>query len=174
MAIALAVADYSVGGKFSTEEIPRQLQIIRQKSDPGAIHYHLRSVLENPALAAAVRAQYAQPVLVPASPWLAAVAPEKPRLTVSPGRQSASVRWESGGKPVSGWVLQIFSDGNWRTEILLTNQIARSFQNYLPDAVAVRAVDRLGNLSAPALWSAKNLPAPGKVAPRMLKASAAH
>jgi uncharacterized lipoprotein YddW (UPF0748 family) len=168
-----ALADSSVGGKFSTDEIPHQVQITRQRSDPGAIHYHLRNVLENPALAAAVRAAYAQPALVPASPWLGSVPPEKPRLVVSAGRSSARLHWENGGgQPVNGWLLQIFSDGSWRTEILPANQIARSFENYLPDVVAVRAVDRAGNLSAPAIWSSKDLAAPGR-GPQ-IKATAGH
>ena len=171
-----ALAASSVGGKFSTDEIPRQLQLTRQKPDAGAIHDHLRSVLENAALASVVRAQYTQPALVPASPWLGSGMPEKPKLTVASGKKSASVRWENagGGKPANGWLLQVFSDGHWRTEIFPTNQISRGFENYLPDAVVVRAVDRLGNLSAPAVWSAKNPPAPAKGAPLLLQTSAAH
>jgi uncharacterized lipoprotein YddW (UPF0748 family) len=170
-----ALADSSVGGKFSPDEILRQVQLTRQKIDPGAIHYHLRSVLENPALAAAVRVQYAQPALVPASPWLAAVPPEKPKLTVSTGRNSASARWENGaGAAANLWVLQILSDGNWRTEMLPVNQIARSFENYVPDAVAVRAVDRAGNLSAPAIWSLKNFRPPAKGLPPLVKPLAVH
>jgi uncharacterized lipoprotein YddW (UPF0748 family) len=170
-----ALADSSVGGKFSTDEIPHQVQIIRQRTDPGAIHYHLRNVLENPALAAAVRAAYAEPALVPATTWLDPVPPEKPKLVALAGKNSVRVRWEpGGGKPAAAWLLQIFSDGFWRTEILPANQIARTFQNYLPDAVAVRAMDRVGNLSAPSLWSAKLERAPVQAAPGLLKSVAAH
>jgi hypothetical protein len=168
-----ALADSSVGGKFSSDEIARQMQITRQKPDPGTVHFHLRNVLENPALAAAVRAAYASPALVPASPWLDAVPPEKPKLIANTGGNSAKLRWENGaGKPASLWLLQILSDGHWRTEILPANQIARTFENYLPDAVAVRAVDRVENLSAPAIWPAKNPHAAVQDGP--LKLAAAH
>ena len=170
-----ALADSSVGGKFSMDEIPRQMQITRQKSDPGVIHYHLRNVLENLALAAVVRAAYAQPALVPASPWLGAVPAEKPRLAVNTGRNSTRLHWENGGgAPATDWLLQIYSDGIWRTEILPTNQVARSFENYLPEAVVVRAVDRVGNLSAPAIWSAKDSAVPNKGASGLAKPPAVH
>jgi len=145
--------DANVGTKFSTDEILRQIQTVRaQAGNGGEIHYHLRSLVENPVLAAAIRAQYAQPALVPAMPWLDAVPPEKPRLTVTGGKNSARACWENGGaKPVQWWLLQILGTGGWHTEILPSNQQARSFENFLPAAVSVRAVDRAGNLSAPAV-----------------------
>jgi hypothetical protein len=34
------------------------------------VHYHLRTLLENPALAKIVAAKYAQPALPPLMPWL--------------------------------------------------------------------------------------------------------
>jgi hypothetical protein len=142
--------DASVGTKFSTDEISRQIQTVRAQTGGGEIHYHLRSLVENPALAAAIRAQYAQPALVPAMPWLDAVPPEKPRLIVTGGKNSARARWENGGaKPAQWWLLQILGNGVWHTEILPPNQTARNFEDFLPDAVSVRAVDRAGNLSAP-------------------------
>ena len=66
-----ALNDAAVGEKFPADEITRQIQIVRtQTSVSGEIHYHLRSVAENPALAAVVQSQYAQPALVQTSPWI--------------------------------------------------------------------------------------------------------
>jgi uncharacterized lipoprotein YddW (UPF0748 family) len=146
-----ALNDAAVGTKFSADEIARQIQIVRaQNGNGGEIHYHLRSVLENPALAAAVRAQYAQPALVPATPWLDALPPEKPKLSVTAGENSTSLRWENNGtEPAKWWVLQVCHSNIWTTEILPAAQTIRELPVSKPDAVSLRAVDRLGNLSAP-------------------------
>jgi uncharacterized lipoprotein YddW (UPF0748 family) len=149
-----ALADFSVGGKFSTGEIPRQVQITRQWSDPGAVHYHLRSVLDNPALAAAVRAEYAAPALVPVSPWIATPPPLKPRLMVDTGESSAHVRWGNlTGEPPRWWLLQSRKNGIWTTQIFPASQTDCYLDKGIPDAICVRAVDRLGNLSEPAVWT---------------------
>jgi uncharacterized lipoprotein YddW (UPF0748 family) len=147
-----ALADSSVGVKFSTGEIPRQIQIIREENDPGAVHYHLRSMLENPPLAAAVRSQYSQPALVPTTWWLDSIPPDKPRLYAATENSATSIRWSStGSKPVRWWLLQIGTGGNWTTEVLPPVQTSRLLQHSNPDAIAIRAVDRLGNLSEPAV-----------------------
>src|SRR5664280_104162 len=151
-----ALYNAMVGTKFSTEEIPRQVQITRGKSDPGAIHYHLRSVLDNPALAAVVRSQYSQPVLIPATPWLDSTPPEKPKLTVNDAKNSLNVRWENAGtEPARWWLFQSRTNAVSTTEIFPANQTSRVLENSSPDAISIRAVDRLGNLSAPTFWSPK-------------------
>jgi uncharacterized lipoprotein YddW (UPF0748 family) len=147
------LADSSVGGKFSDDEIPRQIQIVRQQSDAGEIHFHLRTVLENRALNDAVRAAYAQPALVPATPWIPAPPLLKPKLAVDTATHSAHVRWKNpGNEPVRWWVLQSRADSAWTTEIFPATVTDFYLDNAVPDAVAVRAADRLGNLSAPEIW----------------------
>jgi uncharacterized lipoprotein YddW (UPF0748 family) len=139
--------------KFPADEITRQIQTVHtQTSVSGEIHYHLCSVAENPALAAAVRAQYAQTALVPASPWLAALPPDKPQLVVTTNsRSSVSLRWEtSGDKPAWLWVLQFQTNQVWTTKILPADSTTWTFDNSKPEAVSIRAVDRVGNLSSPA------------------------
>ena len=148
-----ALADSSVGTKFPAGEIPHQIQITRQRSDPGTVHYHLRSVLENPALAADVQSQYALPALVPASPWIAAPTPMKPKLTVDIGESSAHIRWENlTGEPPRWWLLQSRANGNWTTRIFPASRTDAYLDNGIPDAISIRAVDRLGNLSEPTVW----------------------
>jgi uncharacterized lipoprotein YddW (UPF0748 family) len=149
-----ALNDAAVGSKFSIEEIPHQIQTVRaQAASSGAIHYHLRSVLENSALSSAVKSLYAQPALPPATPWLDATPPPTVKLTVLTDPDSVNVRWNTGaGEPARWWLLQTLNHGNWQTEILPAGQPARRFTGQLPDAVSVRAVDRAGNLSEPASW----------------------
>jgi uncharacterized lipoprotein YddW (UPF0748 family) len=66
-----ALNDAAVGTKFSADEIGRQIDAVRtQTSNGGEIHYHLRNLLENPALAKVVAQKYSQPALPPAMPWM--------------------------------------------------------------------------------------------------------
>jgi len=157
-----AIADSSVGGKFSPGEIARQIQILREQSvNSGEIHYHLRSVLENRALTDVVRAAYAPPALVPASPWLEATPPEQPQLKITVEKNSVRAQWEiSGAEQVRWWLLQFRTNAIWTTEIFPANGTSRTFENFRPDTIALRAVDRLGNASAPVVLSPRNfLPA---------------
>jgi uncharacterized lipoprotein YddW (UPF0748 family) len=153
-----SLADSSVGGRFSIEEIPRQTQLIRQQYDPGEIHYHLRNVVDNPVLAGIIRAQYAQPVLVPTSPWIDATPPPRPALIVDTWKTTAHVDWESTpGKPIRWWVLQSLASGNWTTQILAGPQSDAYLVNSKLEAITIRAVDRLGNLSEPTIWTPKKV-----------------
>jgi uncharacterized lipoprotein YddW (UPF0748 family) len=149
-----ALNDAAVGTKFSTDEIGQQIDAVRtQSSNSGVIHYHLRTLAENAGLAKIVAAKYAQPALPPATSWLDATPPEKPKLSVTNGNDSATAHWEnSGAEPAQWWLLQILSNGNWQTETLPAGKTTRSFSSSLPDAISVRAVDRSGNLSEPAVW----------------------
>jgi hypothetical protein len=143
--------DVSAGKEFLTDEIPRQIQIAREQSAGGEIHFHLRSVTQNPALADAIRAQYSQPALVPASPWLDSIPPDKPKLTIGESRAGWRFQWESSGsEPAWLWVLQFRTNEIWTTEILPANETTRTFFNSQPDVVSISAVDRTGNLSSPA------------------------
>ena len=146
-----ALNDAAVGGKFSADEIARQIQAVRtQSGNGGEIHYHLRSVLENPALAATVRAEYAQPALVPAATWLDPTPPEKPKLTVTGEKNSISIHWENGGvETAQSWVLQVCRSNLWTTEILPAAQTSRTLEISRPEAVSLHAVDRAGNMSSP-------------------------
>ncbi len=148
-----ALNDAAVGEKFPADEITRQIQAVRaQTSVSGEIHYHLRSLAENPVLAAAVQSQYAQPALVPTSPWMDSVPSPAPKLFAATENSATSVRWFSPfGEPPRWWLLQVCTNNNWTTEILPGSQTSRILYNSNPDTISLRAVDRLGNLSAPAV-----------------------
>jgi uncharacterized lipoprotein YddW (UPF0748 family) len=143
----------NVGEKWSPDEITRQISVLRaQPAARGAIFYHLRSVTDNPALTAAVRAEYPQSALVPASPWLDSTPPGKPKLTVGESRAGLHFQWATaGGEPVWLWVLQYRTNEVWTMEILPADQTSRTYFNARPEAIAVSAVDRTGNLSLPAV-----------------------
>jgi uncharacterized lipoprotein YddW (UPF0748 family) len=145
-----ALADSSVGTKFSVAEISRQLQIIRRNNDPGAAHFHLRNVLDNPALTAALRSEYAAPALIPASPWINATNPPVPvGLSVHPGNPTR-VQWQNPfGREPMDWLVQARVNGIWTTQIFPGPRTDGYLDTLNPDVVVLRAVDRLGNLSAP-------------------------
>jgi uncharacterized lipoprotein YddW (UPF0748 family) len=146
--------------KFTADEITRQILTVRtQTSVGGEIQYHLRSVVENPALAAAVQFQYVQPAVVPTSPWIEAVPPEKPKLYAATENSVTSIRWFSpASEPPRWWLLQVRTANDWTTEILPGSQTGRILYNSNPDAISIRAVDRLGNLSAPMVLSPQRIP----------------
>jgi uncharacterized lipoprotein YddW (UPF0748 family) len=142
----------NVGGKWGPDEIARQIKAARDQSRAGGvIFYHLRNLTDNRALADVIRAAYTQTALVPAMPWLDSLPPDPPKLTVVENSGSGlSVRWESAGEAAGRWLLQYRNNEVWATEVLPANQTRRTFANFNPDLVAVRAVDRAGNVGAPA------------------------
>ncbi len=156
-AVYAGLNDAAVGKTFSADEIARQIQVVRaQTGNGGEIHYHLRSLTENPALAAAVRAQYAAAALVPTMPWLPAPPLRQPKLTVDTGNRSAHIRWQGGGgAPPRNWLLQARVNGNWTTQIFAGAQTDFYLDGGAPEILSLRAVDRLGNLSQPAVWTPK-------------------
>ena len=160
--------DAAVGKTIPADEITRQIQIVRtQTSVSGEIHYHLRSVAENPALAAAVQFQYAQPALVPTSPWIDSGTPEKPKFFAATENSVTAVRWFSpAGEPPRWWLLQVGTGNNWTTEVLPGSQTSRILYNSNPDAISLRAVDRLGNLSAPTVLEPRKFLMPGTAGAR--------
>jgi uncharacterized lipoprotein YddW (UPF0748 family) len=144
------LADYEIGQRFATDEIARQIDVTRWLNVRGAIHFHLRNLAENRALNDSVLHKYAEPALVPASPWLDATLPETPRLQVAVQAWGVRLSWEAGGrKSVRNWVLQSRTNGVWHTEILPAWRTLGHFNLPGPDALVLSAVDRLGNRSLP-------------------------
>jgi len=151
----------NVGAKWKPDEITRQMQIVRrQPGVSGEIFYHLRNLVDNRALTDVVRAGYPQSALVPASPWLDPVPPDKPKLSITASQAGLRAQWAATGvKPAWLWILQSRINGVWTTEILPANQKAWTFDHFTPDIIAVSAVDRSENESEPAELL-KTMPSP--------------
>jgi uncharacterized lipoprotein YddW (UPF0748 family) len=154
--------DANAGPEWKPEEIARQIEIAREQSAGGEIHFHLRSVLDNPALAAVVHAEYAQPVLVPVSPWLGAFSPGKPRISVTIAGANLVVRWEMANNEMpKSWVLQFRGTNNiWTTQILPANQTGCIFARSAPAVISISAVNRYGHISPPAAVEKTTPPPP--------------
>ena len=146
-----------VGGKINewpVSEIINQINLTRRYSDAGHVHWSVMALMRNSALAAALAKEiYQQPALVPACPWLNATSPPPPKISVSVWKKSFHVSWKnSGGEPARGWVLQTRENGNWSTQIFPASRTDVYLDNANPDAIAIRAVGRTGNLSEAAVW----------------------
>jgi uncharacterized lipoprotein YddW (UPF0748 family) len=175
-----ALNDYNVGKEWQPEEIARQMETARQPSIGGEIHFHLRDVLDNPALAGIARAEYSQPALVPASPWLDWSSPGKPRISVTATGTDLAVRWAMATNEIpEAWILQFRGTNNvWTTRILPANQTGCVFAKSSPEVISISAVNRYGNISPPAAvqktapppqptWTPPPPPPPQKPVPKI-------
>ena len=157
---------------WAADEVVHQVMIIRglQPEAPGHIHFSARALdgervgSDDDSLTTALaRGPYAKPALVPASPWLDADPPPSPKLDVSVRGDAVLMSWRrSGGerpflyvvyakRRVRGWEHHILPAGRtgFRLPLALTKAETGDEENGLLLSVAVSAVDRLGNLSAP-------------------------
>jgi uncharacterized lipoprotein YddW (UPF0748 family) len=144
----------NVGRTWKPEEIINQVRLTGGASPTsGHIHWNMRrGLMSKNGLAEALRAQlYREPALVPASPWLASNAPAKPKLTVTSRKDGTRVAWPpasgAGASQIAFWVLQTRTQGRWTTEVLAGSTTSHLLSGS-PEQVALRAVDRYGQLSA--------------------------
>jgi uncharacterized lipoprotein YddW (UPF0748 family) len=138
-------------------EISAQIRVTRRNAGAsGNLLWSMSALQPNKGGAGSelVRSAYTQPALVPASPWLSRQLPQKPTASTTPAGSGWTISWQAAGpEHVSLWLLQCKESKGWTTEIIPGSQTSRrlSSRSGLPAAVSIRAVDRCGNLSAPAV-----------------------
>jgi uncharacterized lipoprotein YddW (UPF0748 family) len=145
-----------VGEAWTEAELVNQIKLTRQFGLDGAVHYNIGELQKNPSLARQLKAGvYAAPALTPANPWLDASPPPQPRLKCAE-TNGFSATWIPGeGEKAWRWVLQTRTNTTWKTVLLPASAREFSFRNDKPNAVALRAVDRCGNLSTAAVVTLK-------------------
>lgn len=134
-------------------------QVLAARDQPGVdgeVHFSMEAFLADRDSVGTVlrRTVYAEPALVPASPWMMPGTPGAPSIAfertatydvlhVTPGPGTV-VRW---------WVVQLRTGASWETHII--DGAARIYalgepggSGPRPDVVAVTAVDRVGNAGA--------------------------
>jgi hypothetical protein len=144
--------------RWSPEEIVGQIRLARkQQGVDGHIHWNMKALMRNGALDLALeREAYQQPALFPASPWLERDLPEKPTITVSKVKGAMNISWQtSTPTPVRFWVLQTRSGKEWNTEILSGERRSHTLTGGSPELIALTALDRYGNASAPQVLERK-------------------
>jgi uncharacterized lipoprotein YddW (UPF0748 family) len=150
-----------VGGKWEPTEIINQIGVTRRYANAGHIHWSVMALMRNAALDTALMQQaYQQPALIPACPWLDATPPAAPKLSVSKTAKSVRIQWQNTAtEQLANWLVQTRANGEWSTQIFPAGRLDFSLDKSAPEIISVRAVDRVGNLSAPAIWPPKNSPA---------------
>ena len=135
-----------------------EIRLTRQCPPAGGnLHWSIKALAGNrggiaDALATSL---YAQPALIPASPWLDRQVPGTPAFSASiASLDKLRLSWKITGKnPVWLWVLQRKHGATWSTLILPGNRTSLDCAGALPTSVALTAVGRCGNASPPAVLS---------------------
>ncbi|MEQ8847708.1 family 10 glycosylhydrolase [Botrimarina sp.] len=150
------------GRGWEADQIVRQIEVTREVDGAGGnIHFSMKALARDYGglIDALQEGPYAQPALVPRSPWVEQpqggepAAPSGARW--SSGAGDAKVVWEAGAGEPLVWVVQTLRDGRWSTAVL---PAARREATIGPaegvECVAIRAASRLGELSEAALLDA--------------------
>jgi uncharacterized lipoprotein YddW (UPF0748 family) len=150
----------SVGHPWPPEEIINQIRLARRLPGVGGhVHWNMTSLMGRSGLAEALAHEvYGQPALPPAAVWLTA-RPQaaKPNVAwrAAQANSPAQPVWSSSSAgSVARWLVQSRRGVEWSTELLPATVTRRAWPGAGPDLVAVSAVDRYGNLSAPAVLRA--------------------
>ena len=140
-------------GTWRPDEIVGQVRATREHGEAtGTVHFSFKALAASRPLGAALaREVYAEPAVVPPSPWLDAAPPPAPRVSVE--RRGAGVEASFAPRPgetVRQWVVRTERAGAWSWDV------APGDQRTLPVAagatrVAVSALDRAGNESPAAV-----------------------
>ena len=144
-----------VANGWKPSEIANQIQISRSTIGvSGHMHYHMGTLMKSPkGLARELERVYSTPALVPASPWLSNIPPEKPALSVKTRRNQIKLSWQvTSRNPARQWILQKRIANRWTTQILPANETSLTFQIGDADVVAVTAISAYGIASAPAIF----------------------
>ncbi|MDQ6630473.1 MAG: hypothetical protein M3Y82_01805, partial [Verrucomicrobiota bacterium] len=147
----------NVGEKWDPDEIVNQIKITR--SQPGAsgeILWNLHKLFDkkNNLAEQLAKTVYTKPALLPAYPWLSSTAPPKPTFTAKSEQNGLNLTWQTSPK-IGQWALQKQVRGQWSLEILPGEKNSRQFRGEVPEAIALTAIDRFGNASAPATFEKK-------------------
>jgi uncharacterized lipoprotein YddW (UPF0748 family) len=143
--------------KRPAEEVVNQINLVRSLGPgSGQILYSMKALLKNEEGVAVklARSVFAEPALVPASPWLDSTPPVKPGLkaTAAPG---GGWEFEWGGveaEPVRWWVVQIQTGKTWSAQVLPGSHRQWTLKPApYPQVLSVRALDRAGNAGPPSV-----------------------
>jgi uncharacterized lipoprotein YddW (UPF0748 family) len=152
----------TAGESWASEELMEQIRLTRAHAGAGGnVHFSMRSLMRNPAgLTDALREAYAEPALVPASPWLGDVPPPAPEVALRRQGETATLALRpvaataaAAGAPWL-WVVQLLEADAWRTEVLPGWHRDVAVGTGVA-AARVLAVDRLGNTSEARLVPAR-------------------
>jgi len=152
------LASHKAGDQFTAGEIPQQIALARaQTGVDGHLHWNMSGLMNNQTLIKSLHNRvYTEQALPPAALWLDSSPPPAPAVSRSRsrGNRSVTVSWEEPrrGERAARWVLQLYSNGRWISEILpaqVRQRVLNDAALASTDRMALRAVDRCANVSAP-------------------------
>ena len=165
------VADFG-STRWPASEMLRQITITRDRVGAGGtVHYNMGSLVRSTDALAdrLLRGPYAQPALVPASPWLSSRQPSAPQVTVSRGARTITLRIaadRSDPRVLPRWwlVRARYADG-WRAQVVdarsSTVTLTPGGALEMPDYFVVNSIDRAG-VESPAVRFAHGVPVTGQ------------
>ncbi len=106
---------------WTVEEILAQVTATRtQRGAGGNIHFSAAMLRgTSPVAQALATGPYAEPALVPASPWLGTRAPAAPAVDILDAGTSASIRITPGdATPVRFWTVRCYDGTRWLTDVI--------------------------------------------------------
>lgn len=137
-------------------EIPNQIAVTRFLGATGEVHFSMKPLLNNTNGISDLLKEgvYKAPALIPATPWIDNVAPDKPEVSVANDTETTGVvvSWKkSGAEEAWLWTVYTLSGKTWKPHVMpatsTTLTIAPDAKGNLPTKVAVAAVDRDSNES---------------------------
>src|SRR4029079_10687789 len=143
------------------QEIVDEIDTIRARGgDVGHIHFNTSALMKNPdSLDEKLSSRYANPALVPASPWLGlkALGPASPGFgSKAPGRPTIVTTRDAAtneaivhfapmkSEAVWLWAVRTSRGGSWTNEVLPGWLRSHQFTGATPDSVVVTAISRTG------------------------------
>ncbi|MCI0332279.1 MAG: family 10 glycosylhydrolase [Planctomycetes bacterium] len=142
---------------WSAEELIRQIEATRaQPGASGNIHFSMKALMHNyDGIADKLKAGvYAEPALVPESPWLGREAPARPEVAASRSDEGVIVDMElPRNKSAWQWLVRVQTNNGWKTVIVPGQETSHVVALEAGDeakAVTVAAVSRLGREGRPA------------------------
>ena len=141
------------------DEVLAQVRVTRAQAGAGGnVHFSMKVLMhDRDSVATALsRLLYADPAIVPASPWLLSPSAESPSLKfrASP-KGDAIVFLPAGNDSPRWWLIQVMTAGQWQSRrfdgSLRTLRIADLVENVLvaPELISVTAIDRAENIGTP-------------------------
>ncbi len=139
--------------QWKPDQVTRQVEATRaQPGATGHVHFSMVALMGGRGDLGAQLKQgvYAAPALVPPTPWLSGKAPAKPALQAASRGSMRAVSLTSGASPWL-WLVQWKHGSDWSQDVLPGSRREAIAPRADADAAVVRAVSRLGALSAPAI-----------------------
>lgn len=139
-------------GNWGAQEIVDQIEATRAGGADGNIHYSMKALMKNwNGVADSLRSQvYATKALVPPSPWLDAKAPNPPKVKVQRAGNAWTLAWEPDrDTDIRFYAVEARTSSGWKV-ISIGSAPAMSVSG-ADRSLAVIAVDRAGNASAPTM-----------------------